>query len=1735
MLKQHRFLIPAIIILIILAAVGGGWWLSLPRGDELPASIRVTPSAQEESGIVPDAYFAVTSDFAVHESDLRGMLDLDPAINYTLEGSGKEWTLRPVMPLRENTVYTIRVNNASGAPVQSFAFQTRSDLLVGSVYPGDQETYVDINAGIEIRFNRPGVDLSKGFSILPAVSGRFETQDYSCRFIPNKPLEHNSIYRVTLQSLRSADGALLKEPYTFSFETEEEEGAESWDDLSTDKFAASFLPSDQPQVLLRGGERQAAGNYTMTLHKYTGIRAYAAVLREHDDFYREQYGVKEPYRAETEGLDEVMNVTGGLMNSDGRLYASLPEDLSEGFYLFTLTGEGGGNEQFVQQLIQVVNLSVYTQSVNGETIFWIGDPVTGETAEAAVVEMETEDGSISAETDENGVAALQTGDSKWAYATVIREGTPVWVDSVPLAAESERQPLSRGYYAALYTDREIYLPGDAVQFWGVVKPRGDQPAPKTVRAALSTHWPKNSLSGITVDVAEDGTFSGVLTPDALQAGSYFLSVTNGGEDAYLERYIQVSEYTKPAYEITLSTDKEIYYYGETVSFTVSASYYDGTPASGAKLLADCYEARLENLPVTLDQNGQASFKGVLDPAAIQPGEGRVAGWEPRYVGWSVRSADEQAVNLSQWATLRALPSKIAAEAVYEGDGKLTISTAVLNEAKLLDQEGDPAQSEFQRLRGVPADIPVTLVVHKVTTHQIQTGSWYDYVNKRSVPVYETRREETVDRNTQVSTVSGKAVVTDLPAAETDNVGYWFEVRFAGGVYGDVSTDAYPVSLYRSYGEDRYTFFSGRSSQTAAPGETLETGLYINGAKAENTGAVFYTLVQDSVVEQGVFREDTLPLTVKPDYMPNIWLVGAYFDGKAIHPMDRVNISCDYGDRVLDVQADTDRTEYSPGDEMKVTLTVTGADGKPVNGRAAVGVVDEAVFSLSEQRVDLAGQLYADIYYPDIVLSATEGGYGKKAPANMSAAKEEMAADAGGGDGGVRSVFADTADFQTVEVQNGRAQVTLKLPDNVTAWRVTAAAVTADLQAGDGITKAVSTLPFYLRPIVSETYLAGDDISVSALAVGTALSGGETVKYTASLSGPGDKSQRQEAEAPAGTRTAFNFGQLGEGDYHVTLSAEMDGWQDRVELPLTVASTGLLVPKIETMPLTELASVKSARWPVTATVFDVEMKPAFDTLSWLSAQNGQRTEIIAAASRAMELYNSLRPADQREDLTRDPRLNSITGDDGGILPLPGSQSDTALTAKLLMAAPELCSTGAAAEYLRDALKNPAAAPEDRIMAYVGLAAAKEPVLLDLQRLYEAEGAEMAPYLRLYVGAAFARLGDFDRAWEIYGTVKTVRGGDQCHIDDGNIRQATAAALLLATEASHEDAAGLANYLTGRKTEAGKEGSLCNLELLAYAKKILAQSSGENGKFSYYENGVQKTAELKDGAAFISLGAAAADGKFRSVSGSLYAAARVLVPGEGEAQGNFATVTKTYTPVSGSLVPGGQVKVTMKIQFNEDAPYGAYEIADYIPAGLRWLGGQRLTAPANANILPVLRQDGQRINGTLYRMNPEGGVAPLAERVNGAYVRMLAETISGVAGNSGETETPEANSAAEAGEEAPGQTEPAAEAPETPAASSEGTPEEAAGDEEEPEADGGEPAAAEEEIAPEEGPAAEEAPVADTREWAPRPQPAPVQEDPNTYVFEYYLSAALPGSFVTESVWITSEDQAVKSDRGTIAVN
>ena len=166
-----------------------------------------------------------------------------------------------------------------------------------------------------------------------------------------------------------------------------------------------------------------------------------------------------------------------------------------------------------------------------------------------------------------------------------------------------------------------------------------------------------------------------------------------------------------------------------------------------------------------------------------------------------------------------------------------------------------------------------------------------------------------------------------------------------------------------------------------------------------------------------------------------------------------------------------------------------------------------------------------------------------------------------------------------------------------------------------------------------------------------------------------------------------------------------------------------------------------------------------------------------------------------------------------------------------------------------------------------------------------------------------------------------------------------------------------------------------------------------------------------------------------------------------------------------------------------------------------------------------QDGQRITGTVHRPAPNGPDLPVpVPRVESAYVRFLPAHVE-PAESDDITDESEASSSV-------------SKTPPDVSGNAEGNLEPDPGEmTEEPQ---------ENEIVQEDDTVEDEIynPVdlsGHLNRYQPNDPSVQEQEDPNTLVFTYYLSAALPGSFITESTWLSWENDTVKSDRGTISIS
>lgn len=143
----------------------------------------------------------------------------------------------PSTPYQRATAYTLTVSNAlqaqDGTPLvepYKLEFNTIGNLAVSEVLPAKDSTGIQTDAVITVIFNRPVVplgiaedmgNLPSPITIAPAVEGRGEWLNTSIyTFRPDPALGGGTDYTVTVSAgLEAVDGAVLSEPFVWSFRT----------------------------------------------------------------------------------------------------------------------------------------------------------------------------------------------------------------------------------------------------------------------------------------------------------------------------------------------------------------------------------------------------------------------------------------------------------------------------------------------------------------------------------------------------------------------------------------------------------------------------------------------------------------------------------------------------------------------------------------------------------------------------------------------------------------------------------------------------------------------------------------------------------------------------------------------------------------------------------------------------------------------------------------------------------------------------------------------------------------------------------------------------------------------------------------------------------------------------------------------------------------------------------------------------------------------------------------------------------------------------------------------------------------------------------------------------------------------------------------------------------------------------------------------------------------------------
>ncbi|MEK7614870.1 MAG: alpha-2-macroglobulin family protein, partial [Patescibacteria group bacterium] len=1001
------------------------------------------------------------------------------------------------------------------------------------------------------------------------------------------------------------------------------------------------------------------------------------------------------------------------------------------------------------------------------------------------------------------------------------------------------------HWGYAYTDRSVYAQKDRVHIWGLLKSRnGDQiPQKGTLTLTSSVYgysvpgeWSNAEYASVPIEMNANGTFVGEIPLPAVGAGSYQIVANFGGKT--IGRSIDVQEYRKPVYFLELSLNRKAAIVGDTVKFTTTAKYFDGTPVVGKTVHVgpDCGETK----DFVLLSDGTASGEFVVR----QTNYGCYVRAELSEPGFETASTGQ---------SLQVFPSSIDIQA--EGKIANNMVTVQLKTNRVEITSSDDFSDYTKNAR---PKTEVTATATQTWYEQIPEGESYDFIRKSVQKNYRYEQHvDTVYTGTVTTDEQGKAVI-QFPVLRKD--AYYYVDLKAKDDQGRIAEQG----VYPYYGDDAVWYESPKSNggsadlqffnpQTDVPngkqtyriGDTVRLEVEQFGKRFEmREGDQFlFFQAQRGVQEYEVSSKPEYKFLFEDRDAPNIFAYAVLFTGSQYITVDSYGnwtsgkqIYFDTESRKLDVRVTMDKTNFRPGTDAQVNVNVSDASGRPVAVDLNLSVVDEAFFAMFPDNPDPLSSLYRALpsgINAVLVTHRPEVGMGGGAEGG------------GGGDGPVRSNFVDTAAFVTAKTGNdGHASVNIKLPDNVTSWRVTTHAIDANqIQAGVTKKNFNTTLPFFINTSVQSTYLIEDRPSIVVTAAGIGVKQTDKIAYELSVE---NTSYGFSAEATIGSRAHLPLPQLPEGTHKVIIKAKSGEYQDAVSYPIQIVSSRLTIPAVKQEPLTNQTTLSGAENGLTYVTFmDGNQGKMYQSLLNFAWRYGDRADEAVVRTVSTELMNETFHEDRLVPETDVTTYQS----EGGIRLLPYASVDPVLSAKvaLLKETPfdEEHLYGYLMSRLYSADKSQQLSSDEAAWAFAGLAALDAPVLAEMKRFGSDQTLSDEAKLALAIG--YVAAGDAESARPIYQTYLKAAKHDLAYIwseqktaeDTTEITSQLAILAAGLNEAKDRDA--LQSYLN-----AHADGqTLTLLEQLITTKSALPFLKPGASSVSYTLSGETKKIELKQG--------------------------------------------------------------------------------------------------------------------------------------------------------------------------------------------------------------------------------------------------------------------------------------------------
>jgi uncharacterized protein YfaS (alpha-2-macroglobulin family) len=823
------------------------------------------------------------------------------------------------------------------------------------------------------------------------------------------------------------------------------------------------------------------------------------------------------YREYNEGLNnEKVLKSIPLSDSDGK-------PLTPGFYLLTMNTPDISHKGTVLdgRILIVGSANLTFKQSNGNGLVWLtdlnsGQPVAGapikvvDGSNKLVTEGKTgQDGLLKFdlpewenENERPSFYTLSTSEDHFAYTSsnmfsgVSPEDFGIW---------SSYYSLQQDAVAYLYTDRPLYRPDQPVYFKGIVRLDQDMayqlPTQKMVEVVISSY--QEEVYREELPLSDFGSFDGKLVLDSNAAlGSYAIEAHFPDTDRVIgSGYFTVAEYRKPEFIVDVTADKADVQVGKSFEAEVSAEYYSGGALPGAEI-----SWNLQSDPGAFTPPENLSSYSFFDEIILDTGQteksnasreitqgAAVTGEDGKLV--LTLPADPQSVDPTRRLSLNVT--------VTDFTGTSVSGQAVINAHRSQVYAGVRPESyvgsagEEQRFNLAAVDWDGKPVAGQKLDVVISQRQWYTVQQQDAQGVLRwisTTKDIPVTRLTGITTdEQGLASAAFIPPQ-----GGTYRARVTAYDKNGKSASATAYQWISGSGYIPWQQTNDRTFQLVTDKASYKPGDQAEILIATPFQGEVYALI---TVERGLIRDqEVIQLTsnstlyrlpITEDMAPSVYVSAIAVKGvddTSPRPdfkmgMARIDVSTEQ--QQLNVEVSPDKKEASPGEEITYTVEVNAHDGSPAQAEVSLGLADLAVLNLSDPN---SGPILDYFYYrrslqvsTALAMSLNLEEYNEQLEKQAS---DGQSAGSGGGKGEgvpgvpeVRKNFPDTAYWKAdvLTDKEGKASVSLVLPDNLTTWRMDARAITLDTQAGQDTVDLISSRPLLVRPQTPRFFVNGDRV------------------------------------------------------------------------------------------------------------------------------------------------------------------------------------------------------------------------------------------------------------------------------------------------------------------------------------------------------------------------------------------------------------------------------------------------------------------------------------------------------------------------------------------------------------------------------------------------------------------------------------------------------------------------------------